>query len=1161
MAAGGRPLALLALLALTAPALPARGADASKCYDALQCKGGCANSYQAARMSGCKPHSSCGYRLGICDAPLATGKASRDPRSPVPCCKRGIDEAPDTEIAAKWNCTNAEVTGIGAPRLRSLCPVGRLYPRGDSGDKLAPYGGQGCRTDPAKGQPLDGKETLDANRGTPDKDATCTCKVGFFASTARYGTTGTNGTRVLLELVCEACPRGTYRNGAWEVGWVQETAAACTPCPAGTVSSFAASMEAKKCLLCRNPPNWCKQLTPGDFARDTNRSTTVYRTVCMEGVDASKPKCAFCQPGWFQKRDPECLVPGGECCRPCPKGNRAFFIIMTIGGVSPLVAGFVWWLARSKESDIDQGKVTLGDAKGAAKDASNASSVSSTYSSQSVGYSTSFTTLLPHMQFAMMNLNFPGFQWPLALQKLGRIMNAIFYIDVTGLLALDCSIKNLAIYDTIGDTGIALIKFGVQQALFPMLLVLFGVGYIVCAMLGANKMKRHCINSTLAAHSLLIMVIAKAAFSLFKTTEERNAAGDCVLEHPSGSCVRRFDSVPTVTDESLLGFYLVKAVGGLAIVAFIIIVPLSNFKELKDAGHEVAMWEGNRHHGRVIIGQERWSPAFQQSHGWLFMNYDTWAWWYEGVIAGRKVLLAAIVIYAGTDAYWYTINSVIVVAISLIAQLIFKPFRQGAHMLHETESAARPKKDKIGDTIKWEVVHEGRDLWIRNIPFGTKDDVIADARVRTREHAEDAHMQGSADNADKLELAALLNLMLMFILGYFSFIYFDGKDPDGWEGVVVTNLVIMLIGFPFFVALYFVWTSQAAMAQNEMIEMGNPMSDAENPIDIKITNPLISAGLASAKPNAAQTKLAKEQDELRARLEQFLREHNPEEAEREGAVEEMAEYYLKKQDVLEQELEIAYGDGLHDSQQALAQHLEAYYMVVGMPDDVSDDHCANLAAKFVHKQEELDSKLKHKHGKGLIANTHSIFKTASMEELKESLDQFYKKVTPDAYASDEDPGCAQQIEQVAEHYFDTQEDLERAYVKKYGVGLYGEDAHGLEVMTQRESRHSHIKGKGKTWTEPDVPIRFGVGKLGVSDGLHDSQKTLRDHLKKFYAEHPDGKDHKNKSPREIAHMASKYVHEQVKLNELMQEKYGDSLLTIEGEALSSERQTHGFLEQ
>lgn len=115
------------------------------------------------------------------------------------------------------------------------------------------------------------------------------------------------------------------------------------------------------------------------------------------------------------------------------------------------------------------------------------------------------------------------FNWPVFVVEIGSWFKEIFFFDASGVVAPECSVSEAS------PAVIVMMKFALKNALLPMAGFVFGTLWLASKLMGIcttnlkskahfHEMALHCINAVIAAHSILIMVLAKSCFSLVGTS-------------------------------------------------------------------------------------------------------------------------------------------------------------------------------------------------------------------------------------------------------------------------------------------------------------------------------------------------------------------------------------------------------------------------------------------------------------------------------------------------------------------------------------------------------------------------------------------------------------------------------------------------------------------
>ena len=251
---------------------------------------------------------------------------------------------------------------------------------------------------------------------------------------------------------------------------------------------------------------------------------------------------------------------------------------------------------------------------------------------------------------------------------------------------------------TKGQEFMALVQLLVKLGLFIALVLLFVLVVYLPASCIPNKRwpeswfgsrehaKQHAINAIAAAHTLLIMLIAKGCFFLIDVEplepDEDADGGSRLVAAPSAST-----SACESNDYCIFFYFLYLGWG--ATVLLVAMPPLWYLNRVWKAGRLVARWEDD---GTITIGTERWFPDFQRAYGFVYLRYDPWAWWYEAAATARKVMLVAFTVLLSGRPIPFAVLSLLVVTFSLWLQLKYKPFLDGEHTLTSTPVEIHPRK-------------------------------------------------------------------------------------------------------------------------------------------------------------------------------------------------------------------------------------------------------------------------------------------------------------------------------------------------------------------------------------------------------------------------------------------------------------------------------------
>lgn len=228
-------------------------------------------------------------------------------------------------------------------------------------------------------------------------------------------------------------------------------------------------------------------------------------------------------------------------------------------------------------------------------------------------------------------------------------------------------------------------------------------------------------------YSFTLVLIASACFTAMDVTEL-----------PDGSMALK--TLPSITDETD-DFGTMIAYGVIGLLLFLIIIPGFFFVQIKKANTDGSLW----------------SPKFRAQLGPLFMRYRPNCWWYEFVVMGRKIILAAAAILCpGTVAI---VVSMVVIGASIAVHLQTKPFQAGGHRI--SKSTADDADDK-GDGEGTEVSYS---------------------------YTNDSDEDSGLNKTDKLEILCLGAVMISYLLGLIC----AAAEPKNGSGLAIFVIVLAVL--------------------------------------------------------------------------------------------------------------------------------------------------------------------------------------------------------------------------------------------------------------------------------------------------------------------------------------------------------------------------------
>ena len=535
---------------------------------------------------------------------------------------------------------------------------------------------------------------------------------------------------------------------------------------------------------------------------------------------------------------------------------------------------FIWRLSDFKEAeeygklldaDMDENKAHLtklkdvnstvpsGEGPSVEKAAQAAASAAAAASGFAVSLSTSFATLLPHMQFTSIAFSMPSVGFPDALKSLAEALAPLFSYDVTSQVAVECTGFISTASSPSGRTATAaLVKFFLKGLLWPIIALIF----VILTATGKMTTRHHRTNAILASFSLLLMVSAKEIFGFTKYT-------DVVLLN--GTTTRRLDMLPDYnilygTDEvwynyggpesktpffDISGYMFFTSLGWIFALFILVLVPGRIMWRIWRAGRMVAEWveleipEGfalvpGQPAGTIVIGTERWTPEFMRAYGWFYLKYDVWAWWYEIVVVYRKVGLAGCAVYFSSPGmeFWFASGSLFVVVVSGALQHHYSPFHQGTHKLAATRVIASVEQAE-GQPGVYLVRHDGHDgdkLTFR-VPaaVGATGDpgAVLIAHVMLRDHAPDGDVDSEADPSDNLEALSLASLAVIYTIALLT--SWAPSLSEGAAGFLITLVSVAATLAPFVLLLKYMRASRQVQPSYKDEELASEKKTKEAP--------------------------------------------------------------------------------------------------------------------------------------------------------------------------------------------------------------------------------------------------------------------------------------------------------------------------------------------
>lgn len=494
---------------------------------------------------------------------------------------------------------------------------------------------------------------------------------------------------------------------------------------------------------------------------------------CADGV-METPGCAQCKPehvevyGSCVHRSEAAGVDTSHCKKDDEDAVNIGLGVIALLLVMCVLAAGIWWLSRhteidpSKEED-KEGRVKKTDViKVAGKAGAVAHEALGSYLAVSAGapspstavaaasevgnfpQNDTFTTLLSHVQVTALSLGL-NFGWPQFVSDLSASMKTWSFADLWTIFSADCVLggdrehteicqraQEACLTDPVNtervnegceralhqpglecytnslcrdvqtqcgwwpQEGISAIKVCLLNLLFPGLIVIFCAIFLFGKCCARRTVYQHATNASAASYCLLVLVICEATLKLVDTAETTDSSGNTVM---------RLAYAPWMNDVQ----YKDTRSFGLCLTALFVFAPaLFYLHKLRGGDETIVQWSADD--GVILTGPTRWLPDFQRSYGYVYSNYDPWAWWFEMTVILRKVLLVILNVQLSGRPVWCATLSFCVFAASLKLQRTFQPYRSGPHViLKETTSDCKVQllQDCSDGAEKEDVTEEG----------------------------------------------------------------------------------------------------------------------------------------------------------------------------------------------------------------------------------------------------------------------------------------------------------------------------------------------------------------------------------------------------------------------------------------------------------------------